>query len=1122
MSTRQYTTRFLSAILFFASLGVGSAIHAAQVGDDKDASFPDQVRQLCRDYIAGFGSNDTHLVYHSRLDGPRGLDVLSSPAEIAAGTVRGRPVPYGYGSGIQDMALENGQFLFALCEAHQATGDPELARMANWVFEGLKLVATVSPEPGFVPRGPHPDGKSYYTDSSRDQHAAMAEALWRYGRSSLATDENRRFITRELDEMAQRLQRNDWAIMVEDGSRVAHVGFSWKQSTSIGAVSLLSFLAMTADATGDPAWREAYDEFSEEKDGARWKEFLAADAAERWKPLTLYSNQFSQALAVLSRAEPDEERRRQTSRLLVGLARRAMKSNVFDPVYWRRLDWAGQAAEDQVAERLRPLGLTTAEKATVVDLFEAFDPAVWQPGKASTRSLGNKLLFGIPTAAFHKALLAGDDDLTRQIAPHVRRMVKIMLEHGRAYQVGENFNRTAVLGLLLLAAEAGGAGTEAATDEIAQASGSPYGTELSMLGELGIGGCMDAALVGKTLYVIGGGKLHVADVSDARSPKVVGSLGGLGYVRQICVVGGVAYITAREDGMFLVDVTRPEEPRLISHYDTIELATGIAVSGDVAFVACRTAGVELVDVSSPTSPRHLSTVRTGEAQSVDARDGILYAGVWGSLELVVCDVSDPRKPSVIARAKLDGYGDGVDVRGDYCYVATGHHSRQGPRRNPGDPGHGKGHGLEIFDVSDPAAPKLVGGVKCPLLYRMGMDMWDVIVTDRHAFVGDTYNGVFVVDISDPVRPRIVARRQLPLVEGRQDPSPVGGFAVGDGVIYAAGAWSDLHVIEASMARAVVPESDRTAPISPPAEPESDARFRVYRPEGQVHAVAFEGNVAFVAAGMAGLHAVSISPEIKKLEEYPSDGFALGVAVCNRNVFVAEGTGGLSIWEHSGNGRLVPKGRYRAGTKSIRQVVVPRPGRFALLHVGPSTLHTLDVSDPTAPSQVLRDSQLGLFYCSPLPQNLLDNRYTCCHWHVSGLYWYDLAGEKPKPTGERYPFRIGSRNGVAFLDGQALATCRGGYALLTPDESRPPEELSIHRIPKLTFHGKPTIDGTMLYVSDRYTGSVAAIDIADPTNPQLTAQLDLPEHPGLVVVPDGAPVIPAGYQGLLVWEGRDLE
>ncbi|MGD8239530.1 MAG: hypothetical protein PVH68_13305, partial [Armatimonadota bacterium] len=35
-----------------------------------------KVTQLCRDYIEGFGSPSTSLVYHARLNGPRGIDVL--------------------------------------------------------------------------------------------------------------------------------------------------------------------------------------------------------------------------------------------------------------------------------------------------------------------------------------------------------------------------------------------------------------------------------------------------------------------------------------------------------------------------------------------------------------------------------------------------------------------------------------------------------------------------------------------------------------------------------------------------------------------------------------------------------------------------------------------------------------------------------------------------------------------------------------------------------------------------------------------------------------------------------------------------------------------------------------
>ena len=1102
-------------VLFVALLGRSASGVETASGDD--ASFADGVKVLCRRYVAGFGSEQTQLTYHHRLDGPRGVNALASPVEIGAGTVNGRLVPYGYGSGIQDVALESGQLLFALCEAFEASEDLELGDLARWVFRGLCRVATVSAEPGFVPRGPHPDGASYYTDSSRDQHAALAEALWRYGRSPLATEEDRRFIARELDEMARRLEAHDWKIMVEDRSRVAHVGFSWKQATSTGAASLLSCLAMVADATGDPYWQGVYRRFSAEKDSFRWKELLDPGAADRWKPFTLYSNQFSQALLALKRSEPDPQRRQQIGQLLRRLARRALHSDVFDSAYWRRLDWAGDAEEEVTRRRLIALGISSAERCTVLDLWDSFDASWWQADDRAIRFTGSKLCFGIPTAAFHKALLSEDPELVAEVAPHVRRMVRIMLEHGHDYERGENYNRTVVLGLLLLAAETRNNTNGRDRTSDAGNPGPSNDVELPLLGGLDVGPAMDVTLDGKALYVIGGGKLSIFDVSDPQSPRATGTIGGLGHVRQLCVRRGIAYVTAREDGLFLVDVATPAKMQVLSHYDTIELATGIAVSGDVALVACRTAGVELVDVSTPEKPVHLSTVRTGEAQSVAVRDGILYAGVWATGELVTCDVSKPRAPAVLARAALDGYGDGVDVRGDYCYVATGHHSRSLPHRVPADPGYGRGHGLEILDVSDPQRPQFVGRVKFPPLYRLGMDMWSVTATDRYAFVADTYNGVFVVDLAEPSEPRVVSHRKLPFMAERNDPSPAAGLALGHGVVFVAGAWSDVHVLGASMAKPVVPEPDLAPTVGPPIQPEPDPCFRAYRPPGQVHAVDFD-DVAFLACGSDGLHAIEVSPKIRPLRTYPTAGVAFDVAVRPPHVYVAEGDGGLSIWKHIGQGELDAQGRYRVAGESIRQVVVPAAEKYALLHVGPNTLHVVDITNPNQPTCVFRDSRLGLFYYGPIAEGQLADRYACCHWHVSGLYWYDLADGAVKWAGQHYPYRIGSRNGVAVFDERALVTCRGGYALISLEEARSPKELDVHRVPGLDFHGKPTLRDDMLYVADRNAGRVTVIDVTDPARPRLVDQVQLAEHPGPVAVHDGVAVIPAGYQGLLVWEG----
>ena len=49
-----------------------------------------------------------------------------------------------------------------------------------------------------------------------------------------------------------------------------------------------------------------------------------------------------------------------------------------------------------------------------------------------------------------------------------------------------------------------------------------------------------------------------------------------------------------------------------------------------------------------------------------------------------------------------------------------------------------------------------------------------------------------------------------------------------------------------------------------------------------------------------------------------------------------------------------------------------------------------------------------------------------------------------------------------------------------------------------------------------TGRVTAVDISSVRNPRLLGTLDLEGNPGIVVERHRTPVIPAGYQGLLVW------
>ncbi len=433
------------------------AAHEPLAADDQTTegadTLTDQVRELYDIYWDGFGAESTGLLYHTRINGPNGIGALSSPEEIAACTVRGKEMRWGYGSGVQDVALENGELLFALCDAYDATGEAWIAAVARRAWRGMKTIGSVSPVAGFVPRGPHPDGKSYYPDSSRDQHAVYVYALWRYHKSPLASDEDRAFIVEFMDAFVRRMEANEWCINNEDDSARAHVGFTWRQHALAGVISLMGALTAIADATENPEWIALLEQCAAEFEGHRRKT-LTPEGLSSWKGYNLYSDQYGLDLATLSRVLGDSEHGDQVRGFARAFTAGAMHSNVFDTDHWRRLDWAGQWSDEVTEEALAPFGLSLQTPTTVLELWPHYSAEHAQASERSTRGVNNKLCFGIPTVPMHLAMLSEDAELIAEATPVVREMIQVMLEHGNSYAGGENLNRSVIMGLYLIALEA--------------------------------------------------------------------------------------------------------------------------------------------------------------------------------------------------------------------------------------------------------------------------------------------------------------------------------------------------------------------------------------------------------------------------------------------------------------------------------------------------------------------------------------------------------------------------------------------------------------------------------------------------------------------------------------------
>ncbi len=516
----------------------------------------------------------------------------------------------------------------------------------------------------------------------------------------------------------------------------------------------------------------------------------------------------------------------------------------------------------------------------------------------------------------------------------------------------------------------------------------------------------------------------------------------------------------------------------------------------------------------------------------------MYIGVWSTRELVIADIRDPRRPVQVSSTTLDGYGDGVAIRGDIAYVVTGHHSMGSGTVRPtaGQPGYATGHSFEIYDVKDRAKPQLLSRVKLPIFYGLYMDTWRVRLAGNRAFVNDTYNGIFVFDVADPRQPRALAHRQLPVVPGIGDgdlpvpaqPGPAVGLAITKDWMYIAGAWSDVHIVPATgLATPMDPLPPfRLRPVKGDG-PQQDPQFSSYRPEGgQVYAVDLwkkesDGQATLlVAAGMAGLHVVRLGEKFERLAAYPTQGFATSVGHSGEVVYVAEGMGGMGVYRAGVDLRLREIARYRVPGYSMQQVVASPGGNRVLLHVGMNRLHILDVSDPAKPVRAMEDLHPGLFYQRAIPTGFVANRYSLVTWTVSGPFLFDLnPAAPPQATGEQYPFRIGTENG-ATPDGDGwLVTATNKYFHLAPGEKRSPRDIGLIGIEGHDLNGKPTLFGNTLFIANALTGRVLALDVSTRNRPKLLSTVLLLEHPGHVLELNGKALIPGGYQGLLVWNYR---
>ena len=646
---------------------------------------------------------------------------------------------------------------------------------------------------------------------------------------------------------------------------------------------------------------------------------------------------------------------------------------------------------------------------------------------------------------------------------------------------------------------------------------------------------------GKTLYCGASDTLYVFDIADApTAPRLLSKLRGFCGIRQMAIDGGLLAASARGAGVWLVDVSNPAAPRHISHYESVEQATGIELAGNFMAIGERSTGVELVDITDRAHPQHIRMVKTQESQSCRYEDGILYSGDWSSGKVNMIDVRDISNAHIVGAAEMHGLGDGFDLDGPLLYASTGHHRMRGEIKDKRHPENfGNGHGVEIWDRSNPAAPVFLSRVQFPKFWRRVNDMWTCVESGGWLFCSDTHNGLFAVDVHNPLSPSIADRFCDPDPGDGEAPSRcISYVAVGDGAVYATSS-SGLWAIPCSVAR--FRRRQRGRPISQaslawrdPYATSPDSHFTAWVPpvRGSVHSSAPFGNFIYAGCGYAGAWVID-AHSLQTVCRIPC-AYARDVVVRDGLLYIAQGDDGLGVYSLENPTRPREIRRVREigrGLTHCEWVYVPTP-RWAVCHARRNSgrWNFLDLSKD--PAQLAGQTS-GMDWVKPFADELVGGRWLGYARTHRFLQWFDLSGDAPQCFDTEDPSRkdpinnrpnfIKSASCCTPISGDRLLVANSGrFILLDPAQDRNPDgspwpTFGYENSRKVQPTGMCCWDGAtrvgLAYTSGR---TIQMADFADPLHPNLVWHESTAGNPENGVFDNfGRLLVPCGYQGLLV-------
>lgn len=639
-----------------------------------------------------------------------------------------------------------------------------------------------------------------------------------------------------------------------------------------------------------------------------------------------------------------------------------------------------------------------------------------------------------------------------------------------------------------------------------------------------------------TIFQLTDSGLNVYEPSWGNNMRLAAEIPDLGTCRDMAFSEdkNTIYVCSRQCGVYLVDVTKPAEAAVISHFDTLEVSADIAVDGNYLFIAERYCGITVADVSDPENPRFVTTIEVPEdiMEIMDCfvSDGYLYAGVSDRCSVVIFDIRDLTNAEWISTVECDGNVQGVFVRNHILYTATAMSSRVNAVRSEYSFGLGTGNGMEIYDVSDTAEPKLLSTVKGNGRASSGRNnAWDVQVSGDYAFVADQAGGVYVYDVKDPSNPVCVTHYDYLIPEEEEEQSaeePTEEQNKWDLVLEEkrASAWHAVPMdqkllicygenglalmdCEYASVTADTEPSELTASEHEQVLPES-RRFEIsaYHTDGSVWSAAATDEFIYLACGEDGIQKLTLDLEL--VETVETEHSVKDLVIAKNTLVTAESEGGIGIYSITN------------GIEKISEFIPTMPVHFSALTVSNdgnlvlaqdmNNYHmVIDITNPMEPKSLRRTGGVGSTLYRNVVTGNVSNRYVGVFGSGSVLL-YELKNGTLDTV--RVPMSYyNERCGVAAAGKQLLGTTNRLYHYADPMLG---EWKEFKSMPYLMLNGKASISDTTLAITDLCTGYFVLADISNLDSPKIRDFFQIDGNPDIACFVGEEILIPCRYDGLL--------